>query len=66
MVKKISKNVLTPPIGKSPKVLPTKEKFRGNEYEGVLRTTFIIDEEGVIERVIDKVNTKDHADQILD
>ena len=43
-----------------------KKKFRGNEYEGVLRTTFIIDEEGVIERVIDKVNTKDHADQILD
>jgi len=42
------------------------KKFRGNEYEGVLRTTFIIDEEGVIERVIDKVNTKDHADQILD
>ena len=27
-----------------------KKKFRGNEYEGVLRTTFIIDEEGVIER----------------
>ena len=43
-----------------------KKKFRGNEYEGVLRTTFIIDEDGVIERVIDKVNTKDHADQILD
>ena len=43
-----------------------KKKFRGNEYYGVLRTTFIIDEEGVIERVIDKVNTKDHADQILD
>ena len=43
-----------------------KKKFRGNEYEGVLRTAFIIDEDGVIERVIDKVNTKDHADQILD
>ena len=42
------------------------KKFRGNEYEGVLRTTFIIDKEGVIERVIDKVKTKDHADQILD
>ena len=42
------------------------KKFRGNEYEGVLRTTFIIDENGVIERVIDKVNTKDHANQILD
>ena len=43
-----------------------KKKFRGNEYEGVLRTTFIIDEEGIIERVIDKVKTKEHADQILD
>ena len=42
------------------------KKFRGNEYMGVLRTTFIIDEEGVIERVIDKVKTKEHADQILD
>ena len=42
------------------------KKFRGNEYEGVLRTTFIIDENGVIERVIDKVNTKGHSDQILD
>ena len=43
-----------------------KKKFRGNEYEGVLRTTFIIDEEGIIERVIDKVKTKEHAEQILD
>ena len=32
-----------------------KKKFRGNEYEGVLRTTFIISEEGIIEKVIDKV-----------
>ena len=43
-----------------------KKKFRGNEYEGVLRTTFIINEEGVIERIIDKVNTKEHTDQIID
>jgi peroxiredoxin Q/BCP len=42
-----------------------KKKFRGNEYEGVLRTTFIISEEGIIEKVIDKVNTKDHTDQII-
>ena len=42
------------------------KKFRGNEYMGVLRTTFIINEEGIIERVIDKVKTKEHADQILD
>jgi len=43
-----------------------KKKFRGNEYEGVLRTTFIINEEGIIERIIDKVNTKEHTDQIID
>ena len=42
-----------------------KKKFRGNEYEGVHRTTFIISEEGIIEKVIDKVNTKDHTDQII-
>ncbi len=39
-----------------------KKKFRGNEYEGVLRTTFLINEEGII----DKVNTKEHTDQIID
>tara|TARA_R110000737_G_scaffold352698_1_gene399813 strand:- start:3113 stop:3217 length:105 start_codon:yes stop_codon:yes gene_type:complete len=32
---------------------------------GVLRTTFIIDEKGVIERVIDDVKSKEHAEQIL-
>ena len=39
---------------------------RNSEYEGVLRTTFIINEEGIIERIIDKVNTKEHTDQIID
>ena len=43
-----------------------KKKFRGNEYEGVLRTTFLINEQGVIDRVIDKVKTKEHSDQIID
>ena len=42
------------------------KKFRGNEYEGIHRITFIINENGEIERVIDKVKTKDHASQILD
>ena len=32
------------------------KKFQGREYEGILRTTFILDEQGVVERVIDKVN----------
>ena len=42
------------------------KKFMGKEYEGINRTTFLIDENGKIERVIEKVKTKDHANQILD
>ena len=41
------------------------KKFMGREYEGILRTTFVIDEQGLIEKVIDKVKTKEHATQIL-
>ena len=41
------------------------KKFMGREYEGILRTTFVIDEQGLIEKVIDKVKTKEHAAQIL-
>jgi len=37
----------------------------GKEYDGIHRTTFIIDENGVIEEVISKVKTKAHAEQIL-
>ena len=37
----------------------------GKEYDGIHRKTFIIDEEGIVERVIDKVKTKEHAAQIL-
>ena len=37
----------------------------GKEYEGILRTTFVISEEGMIERIFTKVDTKDHAGQIL-
>ncbi len=43
-----------------------RKKFMGREYDGVLRSTFIIDGKGVIERVIDKVKTKAHAAQILE
>lgn len=43
-----------------------KKKFMGKEYEGVFRTTFIINSKGVIGQVIDKVDTKDSARQILD
>jgi peroxiredoxin Q/BCP len=43
-----------------------EKKMYGKAYEGVLRTTFIIDEGGKIQHVIDKVNTKDHTSQILE
>ena len=42
------------------------KKFMGREYDGIHRKTFLIDENGVVEHVIDKVKTKDHAAQILD
>ena len=41
------------------------KKFMGRTYDGIHRKTFIIDETGTVERVIDKVKTKDHAAQIL-
>jgi|TARA_B110000881_G_scaffold133358_1_gene117271 peroxiredoxin Q/BCP len=41
------------------------KKFMGKEYHGINRTTFIIDEDGIIEEVITKVKTKEHTVQIL-
>lgn len=41
------------------------KKFMGKEYMGTLRSTFVIDEQGKIEEVIEKVKTKDHTAQIL-
>lgn len=41
------------------------KKFMGKEYDGIHRMTFLINEEGVVDRVIEKVKTKDHAAQIL-
>jgi thioredoxin-dependent peroxiredoxin len=41
------------------------KKFMGREYDGVIRTTFIISEKGIIEEVITKVDTRNHAFQIL-
>ena len=38
----------------------------GKEYDGIHRITFILNENGVVERVIDKVKTKAHAIQILE
>ncbi|GAO30373.1 thioredoxin-dependent thiol peroxidase [Geofilum rubicundum] len=42
-----------------------EKKMYGKTYMGVMRTTFIIDEKGLIEKVIEKVNTKNHSQQIL-
>lgn len=42
------------------------KKFMGKTYDGINRTTFIIDENGKIQEVISKVNTKNHTQQILD
>ena len=41
------------------------KKFMGREYMGIVRTTFIIDENGLISDIISKVNTKDHTSQII-
>ncbi len=40
------------------------KKMYGKEYMGVLRTTYVINEEGIIEKIINKVKTKDHTNQI--
>lgn len=42
-----------------------KKKNFGREYDGIFRTTFVIDERGVIEDVFKKVKTKAHTAQIL-
>jgi peroxiredoxin Q/BCP len=41
------------------------KKFMGKEYDGIHRTTFIIDEKGIIEEIITKVKTKEHSAQLL-
>ena len=42
------------------------KKFMGREYEGIFRKTFIIDEEGMIIKIFEKVKTKHHTQQILE
>ena len=41
------------------------KKFMGREYDGIYRTTFVIDEDGIIDEIISKVNTQGHTQQIL-
>lgn len=42
-----------------------EKKFMGKTYDGIHRTTFVIDENGVIIKIIRKVKTKNHTQQIL-
>lgn len=42
------------------------KKFMGRTFDGIHRTTFVINEDGIIEDVITKVKTKAHTAQILD
>lgn len=42
-----------------------EKKFMGRTYMGTNRVTFLINEKGIIEHIIDKVETKNHAAQVL-
>ncbi len=43
-----------------------EKKMYGRTYMGILRTTFVIDADGVVEKVFDKVDTKNHWRQIAE
>ncbi|MGC2237953.1 MAG: thioredoxin-dependent thiol peroxidase [Pyrinomonadaceae bacterium] len=43
-----------------------EKKFMGKTYNGVFRKTFLIDEEGKIKKIFDKVNVDAHADEVLE
>jgi len=43
-----------------------EKKFMGKVYDGIHRKTFVVNEVGIVDLVIDKVKTKDHANQLLD
>ncbi len=43
-----------------------EKKFMGRTFDGVLRTTFVIDENSNIEHIVTKVDTKNHAAQLLE
>jgi peroxiredoxin Q/BCP len=42
-----------------------EKKMYGKSFFGVIRTTFVIDEKGIIEKIITKVDTAGHTEQIL-
>jgi thioredoxin-dependent peroxiredoxin len=41
------------------------KKFMGREYDGIHRTTFVINENGVITHILEKPNTKNHGEEVL-
>ena len=41
------------------------KKFMGKEYEGIYRVSYLVDEDGVIQKAYDKVKPKEHAQQVL-
>ena len=41
------------------------KKFMGRSYDGILRCSFLIDEQGLVEKVVHKVKTKTHGNDIL-
>ena len=43
-----------------------EKKFMGRTFDGVHRTTFLINESGIIEKIFDNVKTSEHAQQILE
>ena len=43
-----------------------RKKFMGREYDGIFRISYLIDEDGVVERVYGKVKTKSHGADVLD
>ena len=68
----IAKNVLPFPLipDKEKRIIRNygvwgKKKLYGKEYEGIKRMTFIISEDGKIEKIFSKVDTKNHTEQIL-
>jgi peroxiredoxin Q/BCP len=42
-----------------------EKKMYGKSYFGIVRTTYVIDEKGIIEKIISKVDTQNHTEQIF-
>lgn len=43
-----------------------EKKFMGRTFDGIVRTTFLIDEKGIIEKIFRKVDNENHTEQILE